>query len=92
MAARRKAKKAKKPKKAKKRARAATARKRSTASRSRARKASRPPAPSPALSKRVAELEAENRRLREENATLRAQLSEIPTPSADPETEPLPLE
>jgi len=86
MAARRKAKKPKK------RASAGKARKRSTASRTRARKAPRRPAASGAASKRVAELEAENRRLREENAALRAQLNESRSPSAEPETEPLPLE
>ena len=85
MAARRKTKKTKKPKK---RARAGKARKRPTVSRARALKA---PARA-AVPKRVTELEAENRRLREENAALRAQLNERPTPSVEPETEPLPLD
>ena len=85
MAARRKAKKPKGRAKAK-------PGKRSGASRPRARKAARRPAARAAVPKRVTELEAENRRLRDEIAALRARLTEQPPPLAEPDEEPPGLE
>jgi hypothetical protein len=81
MAARRKAKKPKG------RARTAKPRKRSGASRPRAQKAPQRPAARAAVPKRVTELEAENRRLREEIAALRARLTDEPPPLAEPDEE-----
>jgi len=77
MAARRKAKKPK--------GRARTRKpKRTTASRVRARKVPRRPAARVAVPKRVTELEAENRRLRDEIAELRMQLAQEPARAAEP--------
>ena len=77
MAARRKAKKPKG------RARAAKPRKRAGTPRPRARKTSRPPAAREAVSQRVSDLEAENRRLRDEIATLRSRLTQQTAPPAE---------
>jgi len=87
MAARRKAKKAKG------RARASKPRKRSATPRPPAKKAPRRAAASAAVPKRVTELEAENRRLRDEIAVLRARLTEQaarPSEPVEPDEE-LPL-
>ena len=77
-----------KAKKPKGRARKAKPGKRSGASRPRARKAPRRPAARAAVPERVTQLEAENRRLRDEIAALRARLSEQPPPLVEPDEEP----
>ncbi|HYV56011.1 MAG TPA: hypothetical protein VE911_00625 [Candidatus Nitrosopolaris sp.] len=73
-----------KAKKPKGRARTAKPRKRSGSARPRARKVPARRAAQATVPKRVTELEAENRRLREELAALRARLTADAAPPAEP--------
>jgi len=76
--------KAKKPSRKTKPARGRKTAARKPAKKKAARSAGRSAAPS-AASKRVAELESENRRLRDEVASLRAQLGDRPAAETPPE-------